>query len=102
MSLEEVGKIISDRVIGGIQFVGRDDYIRDEVPAIYTRSEVFGTRFILMGEPDDEGYYLEADSQSLVASLSPEQIKRSLFDLSPLVAHLLVGTEGITLGDSAS
>jgi hypothetical protein len=95
MSLQEVGQVVSDRVVGGIPFVGREDYIRDEVPAIYSKTEVLGMRFILMGEPDDEGFYLEADGADLIANLSAEQIKNALFDISPLVAHLLQGVEGV-------
>ena len=97
MSLEEVGQIVSIRVLGGIPFVGRGERIRDEIPAIYSKPEVLGTRFILMGEPDDEGYYLEADGRSLIANLSAEQIKSSLVDISPLVARLLQGIEGIAV-----
>lgn len=94
LSLEEVGQIVSARALGGIPFVGREDYIRDEVPAIYSKSEVLGTEFILMGEPDEEGFYLETDVGSLI-NLPAEQIKNSLVDISPLVAHLLEGTAGI-------
>ena len=102
MSLEEVGRVVSDRVLGGVPFVGREEYIRDEVPAIYSKAEVLGIRLILMGEPDDEGYYLEADSRSLIANLSAEQVKRSLLDISPLVTHLLSGIEGITVANNGS
>jgi len=98
MSLEEVGEVVSSRVLGGIPFVGREDYIRDEIPAIYSKPEVFGTRFILMGEPDDEGYYLEADTgRSVLAGLTADQIRTSLVDISSLVAHLLKGVERLTV-----
>jgi hypothetical protein len=97
MSLEELGNVVSNRVLGGVPFVGRGDYIRDEVPAVYSEFDVLGTRFILMGEPDDEGYYLEADGRSLIANLSPAEIKKSLVDISSLVAHLLGGIEGVTV-----
>lgn len=102
MSLEELGNVVSDRVFGGVPFVGRGDYIRDEVPALYSKSDVLGTRFILMGEPDDKGYYLEADSRRLIANLSAEEIKKSLVDISPLVAHLLGGIEGVTVVNDGS
>jgi hypothetical protein len=97
MSLEEVGEVVSNRVLGGIPFVGKKDYIRDEIPAIYSKPDVLGTRFVLMGESDDEGYYLEADAGgSVSANLSAEQIRSSLVDISPLVAHLLKGVKGLT------
>jgi hypothetical protein len=97
LSLEHVGQIVSARVLGGIPFVGREDYIRDEVPAIYSESEVLGTRFILMGEPDDEGFYLEADGADLIPNMSAKQIENALLDISPLVAHLLKEVEGLTV-----
>ena len=96
MSLEDLGEVISNRVLGGIPFVGREDYIRDEIPAIYSKPEVLGTRFILIGEPDAAGYYLEADGgRSQLTNLSAEQIRSALVDISSLVAHLLKGVEGL-------
>ena len=91
LELEEVGWIISDRVLGGVPLGGRADYIRDEVPAIYTRTRVLGMEFILQGEPDEEGYYLTGDPADLMEGLSIDEFKSRLRDISDLVARLLEG-----------
>lgn len=96
LSLEEVGQILSDRVFGGIPFVGREEYIRDEIPAIYSESWLFGTRFVLTGEPDDEGYYLQADTdRKVIAGMTPKQIGKSCVEIAPLIAKLLKGVDGL-------
>jgi hypothetical protein len=72
MRLEEVGEILSRHVFGGIPFEGKSRHIRDEIPAIYNKTELFGMRFILTGE---EGvvYYLEADAcHSVMDGLSTD------------------------------
>jgi hypothetical protein len=44
LSLEEVGKILSDRVFGGLEFSGRDLEIHEEVPAIFIQEPIMGQR----------------------------------------------------------
>ena len=95
LELEEVGRIISDRVLGGALLAGREDHIRDEIPAIYTLAPVLGLCFILQGEPDDEGYYLCANRWKMGLELTPAEIESRLRDISDLVASLLQGAEGI-------
>ena len=95
LSLEELGAIISDRVLGGGSLTGKENYIRDEIPAIYTESEILGTRFILLGEPGDEGYYLETDGRMLIRNMTAKEVENSLLDISSMIAELLRGTEGI-------
>ncbi len=97
LSLQQVGAILSERVFGGIPMGGLTEYIRDEVPAIFTTNRYLGTRFILMGGPDDEGFYLQAENLSvLTKGLSPEQIQENLVDASELVVTLLSRAEGLT------
>lgn len=97
MSIEEVGAIISTKVLGGIRLIGRENCIRDEIPAIYSETEVLGTRFILSGEPDDIGYELESDNRFVIRGMSGDQIEAALTDVSPLVAKLLERSPGITI-----
>ena len=97
LSLEEIGGIVSQRVLGGVRLEGRENNIRDEVPAIYSQTPVLGLRFILQGEPDEEGYYLSANSWKLGLELSPAEIKSRLRDISDLLASLLQGAEGIEI-----
>jgi len=97
-SLEEVAEIVSNRLLGGVRFIGKGEYIRDEVPAIYSERDILGMRIILMGGPGQEGYYLEMETRrepSVV--LIAEQIRKSLVDISPLVSKLLHGVEDITV-----
>lgn len=95
MELEELGRIVSDRVLGGIPLEGRSDHIRDEIPAIYTKRAVLGMRFVLLGAPDDEGFYLEGESRTAIKRMSPDEIRKSLFDISSIVAELLNGVNEI-------
>ncbi|MED1786881.1 hypothetical protein P4V47_05060 [Brevibacillus laterosporus] len=48
-SLEEVGKLISERLFGGLQFGGKEEYIHEEIPAIYISELILGLRVILSG-----------------------------------------------------
>ena len=97
LTLQQIGAILSERVFGGIPMGGLTEYIRDEVPAIYTTNRYLGTRFILMGGPDEEGYFLQAETLSvLTKGLSPEQVQENLVDTSELIVNLLSRAEGLT------
>ena len=89
LPLEDVAEILSAHLLGGVRFVGRDEHIRDEVPAVYSSEYVLGCRFILLGEPDDEGYYLQVSHHQRLADLSASQIQESLVDISSDVVALL-------------
>jgi hypothetical protein len=97
LELEEVGKIVSHRVLGGIPFVAGGHSIRDEIPAIYTETEFLGMKSVLMGEPDEEGYYLTMDTRGLLATMSAEEIRKSRVNISSLVARLLEGVKDVTV-----
>lgn len=61
-SLEEVGKLISERLFGGFQFGGKEEYIYEEIPAIYISELIIGLRVILSGYngfDEDERFVLE-------------------------------------------
>ncbi len=95
LALEEVAQVISNQVLGGIPFVGREHRIRDEIPAVYTEGEFLGMHAVLMGEPDDEGFMLTMDTGALLTTLSSREIRESFVNISPLVAKLLSGAEQI-------
>ena len=98
-SLEEVAEIVSNRLFGGVRFIGKGEYIRDEVPAIYSERDILGMRIILMGGPGQEGYYLEMETRREPGVvLTAEHIRKSLVDISTLVSKLLHGAEEITVG----
>jgi len=97
--LEEVAEIVSNRLFGGVRFIGKGEYIRDEVPAIYSERDILGMRIILMGGPGQEGYYLEMETRREPGvALTAEHMRESLVDISPLVSKLLHGAEEITVG----
>ena len=95
-SLEEVAAIISERLLGGVRLVGRDEHIYDEVPAIFSAHDILGLRIILQGYGGSQGYFLEMrDRKPLNSSTASEQIRSSVVDLSPNVACLLQGIDDL-------
>ncbi len=102
LSLEELAEIISARVLGGIPFTSGIHSIRDEVPAVCTGTEFLGMQAVLMGEPDEEGYYLIMDTRSPLLKMSGDEIRTSLVDISSLVASLLGGVDGVSVRICAS
>ena len=58
LDIESLGRIISARIGGGIPFKGLDEYICDEIPAIYI-SNILGCTLILLGYPGEDGYNLK-------------------------------------------
>jgi hypothetical protein len=95
LSLERLAAIISARIFGGIPFVSGRHSIRDEVPAVCTETEFLGMQAVLMGEPDEEGYYLTMDTRSPLLKMSADEIRSSQVDISSLVASLLQGVDGV-------
>ena len=63
LDIESLGRIISERIAGGISFRGLDEYIYDEIPAIYINN-ILGCRLILLGYPGEAGYNLKVVSQN--------------------------------------
>ena len=90
LPLEDVAEIVSAHLLGGIRFTGRDQYVRDEIPAVYSSDYVLGCRFLLSGAPDEHGYYLEVLSDNRrLARLTAAQMKESIVDISADVVELL-------------
>ena len=49
LSLEEVAKIISDKIFGGLPFEGKEECIHEEIPAVFIKGPVLGLLVILSG-----------------------------------------------------
>ncbi|HAM72541.1 MAG TPA: hypothetical protein DCM86_12940 [Verrucomicrobiales bacterium] len=95
LGIEELGALISARVFGGVPFGGREDFIRDEVPAIYTSEPILGVRFILSGEGDSEGYLLEPHVEGdLLIQAGREAVE--FVDLGPVIALTLQEAAEVT------
>jgi hypothetical protein len=61
LSIEEVGKIIGDKVFSGAVFSGKEKYIYEEVPAIYIDNLMLGFLFVIQGYSginNENGYSL--------------------------------------------
>ena len=89
LCLEDVASIVSEHLFGGVPFVGRDQHVRDEVPAVYSSRYVLGCRFLLSGEPDAEGYFLEVSHHERLKDVTAQQIRESLVDVSSDIVDLL-------------
>lgn len=89
LPLEDVAEIVSAHLLGGVSFVGKEQHVRDEVPAVYSSEYVLGARFLLLGEPDEEGYSLQVSDHQRLAGSSAPQITESLVDISADAVALL-------------
>lgn len=58
LDIQSLGKLISNKLFKGVEFGGLEDYIYDEVPAIYTK-DILGCRFIIQRLVDDDEYHNE-------------------------------------------
>ncbi|MCP4422514.1 MAG: hypothetical protein GY805_38380 [Chloroflexi bacterium] len=65
MDIQSLGKIISQKILKGLAFGGLDQYIRDEIPAIYIDG-LLGCRIILQGFPGKDEYNLVVQPTSIV------------------------------------
>ena len=97
LCLEDVAEIVSAHLLGGVQFGGKEESIRDEIPAIYSSEYVLGARFLLLGEPDDEGYYFEVLDHKRLSGATPTQV-RDFLDISSDIVALLEDVGSIRAG----
>lgn len=97
-SLEEVAAIISAKLIGGIPFVGRDEHIYDEIPAVYAEHDVLGLRLILQGFGGEEGYQLEIKPRRYPLGNEPADLRQeSRVDMTEYIAFLFRDVEGFDI-----
>lgn len=76
LSIFDVSNLISEKVFSGLKFEGFEESIYEEIPALYIKSPILGTKIVLSGTkgfsnddsylldliPVDENYYLTSDS----------------------------------------
>lgn len=63
LSLEETAACLSSHIFGGIEFGGRDEYVKDEVPALIAQKPILGCHVVIYGDGDEDGYRVEMQSQ---------------------------------------
>jgi hypothetical protein len=97
LDIEELGKLISQRLVGGLPFDGLDHYIRDEIPAIYIK-DILGCRLILQGFPGEMGYNLVLEEGPFPHQLFEKEGQSPLeVDISGNLYWLLQDLEGISV-----
>ncbi len=90
-TLEEVASLISVSIFGGIPFVGKDDHIRDEFPAVYLEHEVLGL-WVVLAEGEEGTYQLSINTGNSFFLKSRLDILQSpKFDITEYVRELLKG-----------
>jgi hypothetical protein len=98
-SLEEVAEILSAKLIAGIPFVGRDEFIYDEIPAVYAERDVLGLRIILQGFGGEDGYQLEIRPRDYPSENKPLDLTRtSRVDITDFIGFLLKDIKELRLG----
>ena len=98
-SLEAVAEVISSKLIGGILFVGKDEFIYDQVPAVYAKHLVLGLRVILQGFGGEEGYHLEMYPRNFPSENKAVDLKQEskVEDITQYIAFLLKDVEEIRI-----
>lgn len=96
LDILSLGKVIGERMAGGLTFGGLEEYIRDEIPAVYINN-LLGCRLILSGFPGDQGYNLELLEDNFPFHLFVEGKKPAVVDMSGNLYHLLKDIQGISV-----
>lgn len=85
LSIQEVGRIISEKVLNGIPLEGLKKRIYEEVPAIF--NEVLGFSVVLQGYTgidNEKGYWFE-----LIPNFSSDEIEKEEINISKYLISLL-------------
>ncbi len=61
--LKEIGEKVASTCFGGGKFIGENEGIWDEVPAMRLDRHVLGLEIVLGGGPGEDGYTLEVASK---------------------------------------
>ena len=86
-NIEELGKVLTDKIFGGLEFGGRDLNIYDEVTAIFIESPIIGLKIILSGY---SGYKKKTGfNLSLLPYLDFENVSNECVNLDNYLFHLL-------------
>lgn len=97
LDIKSLGRVISEKLAGGLPFRGLEEHIRDEIPAIYINN-LLGCRLILQGFPGEDGYNLVLEEQSFPHRIFEEAKKSSTtVDFSGNLYVLLQSIEGISV-----
>lgn len=96
LDIESLGRLISEKLVGGLPFGGLEKYIRDEIPAVYI-NDILGCRLILLGFPGELGYNLELAEHHFPFHFFEEGEMPPTVDMSGNLYYLLKDVEGISV-----
>lgn len=97
--LERVAEQISEHLFGGVQFGSREDYIMDEVPAVYALKDIGGLRVVIHGYGGDDGYTLEIRPRRYLLwhDMSKHDFLQARVDITEYITCLLRNLGGIKI-----
>lgn len=90
-----IAKIISDKLFGGIPFIGLDEHIYEEVPTVYIDYSILGLQGVIQGFGGDAGYTLEIRSHP--SNIKPDDTDEVEIDITGYVSSLIEGTDNIQI-----
>ena len=88
-TLDQVARMITTELLGGIEFGSEPGYTRFESPAVYSQRPFLGLEVILLG--GDGEYALEV----IQADEADAEIQRTAVDLTPILSMLLGRLDGV-------
>ena len=94
-NLHETGRLISDRLLGGVPFSGEIPGLRDEVPALVLTREVLGLTMVLHGGEYEGGHRLTLEIHGADSERVPSGVEPALIDVGQWAAQLISRVEGI-------
>ncbi len=86
LTLESVGKILSEKVFGGLEFGGKDLDIHEEIPAIFIQSTILGLQVVL------DGYNASDEDQTFSLTIRPlrmSDVQEERFRVDKYLASLI-------------
>lgn len=94
--LQELTQRLSSHMFGGLKFVGLDEGIWDEVPAMRLQSPVLGLQIVVGGEGGDRGFTMEINTIEYTDGASSPQ-DSDILDISQFATSQLLTIAGISI-----
>ncbi|KAB0443607.1 hypothetical protein AB1J28_07605 [Lysinibacillus irui] len=89
--INEVARIISDKLFGGLPFGGLEEHIYEDVPAVFIDYPILGLQIVIQGFGGREGYTLEVCSHPI--NIEPDDSDEIEVDITGYVSVLIEGIE---------
>lgn len=106
LPLTELARLISATCFAGIGFVGENEGIWDEVPAVRLERDVLGLEVVLGGRPGKDGAYtLEVMSREPLGGalpIDPEGSKAAICEFSNYLSALIQQIPGVEVHNQSA